>query len=190
MKDTSFVNELQDIQLKKSAECNICAKAADRIEQILQKRGMTHRDLANLLGKRESEISRWMSGKHNFTITTIADIEFALKESIIEFEIDEYDERLLRHPAPTDMLVAAEQACAYNTPDSLRTTCITLLNKTNDINVLFSIQKNIENQINLVGMNNNNQSDEFIKSIQLRGGRKVPNNVNGIECLIEEKYIR
>ncbi len=178
MKDTSFVNELQDIQLKKSAECKICAKTADRIEQILQKRGMTHRDLANLLGKRESEISRWMSGKHNFTITTIADIEFALKESIIEFT------------APTDMLVAAEQACAYNTPDSLRTTCITLLNKTNDINVLFSIQKNIENQINLVGMNNNNQSDEFIKSLQLRGGRKVPNNVNGIECLIEEKYIR
>lgn len=178
MKDTSFVNELQDIQLKKSAECNICAKAADRIEQILQKRGMTHRDLANLLGKRESEISRWMSGKHNFTITTIADIEFALKESIIEFT------------APTDMLVAAEQACAYNTPDSLRTTCITLLNKTNDINVLFSIQKNIENQINLVGMNNNSKSDEFIKSLQLRGGRKVPNNVNGIECLIEEKYIR
>lgn len=178
MKDTSFVNELQDIQLKKSAECNICAKAADRIEQILQKRGMTHRDLANLLGKRESEISRWMSGKHNFTITTIADIEFALKESIIEFT------------APTDMLVAAEQACAYNTPDSLRTTCITLLNKTNDINVLFGIQKNIENQINLVGMNNNSKSDEFIKSLQLRGGRKVPNNVNGIECLIEEKYIR
>lgn len=178
MKDTSFVNELQDIQLKKSAECNICAKAADRIEQILQKRGMTHRDLANLLGKRESEISRWMSGKHNFTITTIADIEFALKESILEFT------------APTDMLVAAEQACAYNTPDSLRTTCITLLNKTNDINVLFSIQKNIENQINLVGMNNSSKSDEFIKSLQLRGGRKVPNNVNGIECLIEEKYIR
>ncbi|MCQ2336174.1 MAG: helix-turn-helix domain-containing protein [Paludibacteraceae bacterium] len=161
----------------KRVECNICAKIAERIELILQKRGMTHRDFANLLGKRESEISRWMSGKHNFTIATIADIEFALKESIIEYTTQ------------TDVLLAAEQACAYNTPDSLRTTCIGLLNRTDDINVLFSIQKNIENLINSVGMNNS-KSDDFIKSLQLRGGRSVPNNVNGIECLIEEKYIR
>ncbi len=51
---------------------------------------MTQKDLANLLGKKESEISRWMTGTHNFTLRSIAKIEKALNVSIFDINKDEY----------------------------------------------------------------------------------------------------
>ncbi len=56
----------------------------DRIHEILVKQGKEQKDLAQLLDKSESEISKWMSGTHNFTIKTITKIESILGESIIQ----------------------------------------------------------------------------------------------------------
>lgn len=57
---------------------------ANKICAILKKKKMTQRDLAMKLGKRENEISRWLSGSHNFTIGTIAKIEASLGQQIIK----------------------------------------------------------------------------------------------------------
>ena len=57
---------------------------ADRIHTILEVKGMRQKDLADMLGKRESEVSKWMRGTHNFTIDTIASIETALGMPILE----------------------------------------------------------------------------------------------------------
>ena len=35
------------------------------------------------MGKRESEISKWLTGRHNFTTNTISGISMALGEPII-----------------------------------------------------------------------------------------------------------
>jgi len=56
----------------------------DRIHEILSLKNLDQKDLATLLGKQESEISKWMSGTHNFTIKTIARIEKVLGTSIIK----------------------------------------------------------------------------------------------------------
>lgn len=56
----------------------------DRIHAILEAKGMKQKDLARLLGKNESEISRWMRGTHNFTIETISAIESVLGIPILE----------------------------------------------------------------------------------------------------------
>ncbi len=55
----------------------------DRIHFILQKQGKEQKDLAKALGKTESEISKWMTGTHNFTIKTLTKIEATLGESIL-----------------------------------------------------------------------------------------------------------
>jgi transcriptional regulator with XRE-family HTH domain len=55
----------------------------DRIHEILSGKNLDQKDLAILLGKQESEISKWMTGTHNFTIKTIARIEQVLDCSII-----------------------------------------------------------------------------------------------------------
>ena len=54
-----------------------------RIDGILKRKGWTQADLAKAMGKKESEISKWLGGGHNFTIATIAKIEAALGEDII-----------------------------------------------------------------------------------------------------------
>ncbi len=55
----------------------------NKIHEILEKQGITQRDLANLMGKKESEISKWMQGTHNFTLKSIAKIESVLGENLI-----------------------------------------------------------------------------------------------------------
>lgn len=56
----------------------------DRIHSILEEKGLKQKDLANMLGKKESEISKWMRGTHNFTIETISSIENVLGKSILQ----------------------------------------------------------------------------------------------------------
>lgn len=56
----------------------------DRIHAILEEKGMKQKDLAMLLGKKESEISKWMRGTHNFTIETISSIENVLGLPILQ----------------------------------------------------------------------------------------------------------
>ena len=56
----------------------------DRIHEILIAQGKEQKDLAVLLGKSESEISKWMTGTHNFTIKTLSKIEAILGEKIIQ----------------------------------------------------------------------------------------------------------
>ena len=53
------------------------------IIHVLRVQGKTRRDLARLLGKSESEITRWLSGFHNLELKTIYKIEKALGEQII-----------------------------------------------------------------------------------------------------------
>lgn len=56
---------------------------ANQIHSILERQGKTQRDLANLLGKKESEISKWLTGTHNFTLKSVTKIESVLNEKII-----------------------------------------------------------------------------------------------------------
>ena len=55
-----------------------------QIDMILKSQGKNHSYLAHLLGKRESEISKWMCGTHNFTLKTISKIEDKLGESLVK----------------------------------------------------------------------------------------------------------
>jgi len=56
---------------------------SDRIDEILKEKNMTHRELAQKLGKSEAEISKWMRGNHNFTLRTLSKIEDAVDADLI-----------------------------------------------------------------------------------------------------------
>lgn len=64
-------------------QVDLCVAIANRVYAILEQKGMTQRDLARILGKTETEVSRWLSGTHNLTIATIAKIAVALDDDII-----------------------------------------------------------------------------------------------------------
>jgi len=57
---------------------------SDKIAAILEKKGLTQKDLALALGKSESEVSKWLGGTQNFTLKTIALISTYLGEPLIE----------------------------------------------------------------------------------------------------------
>ena len=53
------------------------------IAGILSKKNLKQKDLAQLLGKSEAEVSKLLSGLHNYTLRSLAKIEAALGEPII-----------------------------------------------------------------------------------------------------------
>lgn len=56
---------------------------SDKIAEALEKKGMTQKMFAKKMGKTETEVSRWLSGTHNFTIRTIARISSELGINMI-----------------------------------------------------------------------------------------------------------
>ncbi|GCC51748.1 XRE family transcriptional regulator [Chryseotalea sanaruensis] len=57
---------------------------ANRIHEILESKGMTQRQFAEKLGKKESEVSKWMRGTHNFTTNSIVKMQGVLGEPILQ----------------------------------------------------------------------------------------------------------
>jgi transcriptional regulator with XRE-family HTH domain len=55
----------------------------ERVHQVLKAKGMTQKELASMMDKRESEISRWLGGEHNLTLKSIAKLEAALGTDVI-----------------------------------------------------------------------------------------------------------
>ena len=68
-------------EMKRQMELSV--KIANRIYEIMEEKGLSQKDLATLLGKTETEVSRWLSGTHNMTMATIAKISEALDTDII-----------------------------------------------------------------------------------------------------------
>lgn len=77
---------------------------ADRIAFLLKKHNMSQRELADKLGKRESEISKWLSGGHNFTQATLTRISLAIGERIYEIPGAATSDQLASAVESTDSL--------------------------------------------------------------------------------------
>ena len=73
-----FRQYLADIPKEQKEEFELSFGIAERISDIIEAKGLTQKDFARQLHKRESEISKWLTGRHNFTMQTIAKIESAL----------------------------------------------------------------------------------------------------------------
>lgn len=59
---------------------------SDRLDAIMKERGISQRALARMTGKRPSEVTRWLSGQHNFTLATIAKLSVALNHDFVRIE--------------------------------------------------------------------------------------------------------
>jgi transcriptional regulator with XRE-family HTH domain len=81
---SDWLQENQNPQIDKLVEKNLAI--ANKIHQLLEERGLKPADLARLLDKKPSEISKWLTGTHTFTTKTIVKIEIALGVDIIHIE--------------------------------------------------------------------------------------------------------
>jgi ribosome-binding protein aMBF1 (putative translation factor) len=57
---------------------------AAKIANAIKAKGLKKFEFAEILGKQPSEISKWLSGTHNFTIDTLMDIERVLSIQLLD----------------------------------------------------------------------------------------------------------
>ncbi len=70
----------EDMRIKVDLSFDI----STRIDFLMKKEGLTQKEFAKRMNKTEAEVSRWLSGRHNFTLATLAKISAELQADIIE----------------------------------------------------------------------------------------------------------
>ena len=78
---SDWLQENGNPEIAKLVEKNLAI--ANKLHEMLDERGLKAADLARMLKKTPSEISKWLTGTYNFTTKTISEIEIILGEDII-----------------------------------------------------------------------------------------------------------
>lgn len=81
--DKIFQEQLEKVTPEIKKEMDWSAEIVKRIEQILEEKGITHRELASRIGCNETQIVRWTRGFPNYTLSTLAKLSEALGEDLI-----------------------------------------------------------------------------------------------------------
>lgn len=99
-----FKEILEKIPGYKKRMIGISVDIGAQIHEYLKEAGINQRQLADKMGKKESEISKWVNGSHNFTIETVAKIE------------EVFDKKIILVP----MFAAEDLGIKYDTKDNKR----------------------------------------------------------------------
>jgi transcriptional regulator with XRE-family HTH domain len=84
MKRNEFLEKRRtEVSLESKVFVEFMYEVVDRIHQILLEDGMSQKELASKLGKRESEVSKWLSGEHNLTVKSLLKMEAVLGKPIV-----------------------------------------------------------------------------------------------------------
>lgn len=88
MKRTSRTLEemLGPIPINIQTEVDLSFEISDRIDALMRQRGLSKKQFADALGRRPSEVTKWLSGQHNFTIATLAMLSSFFGQPIITVE--------------------------------------------------------------------------------------------------------
>lgn len=83
---TSLRELLSDISPEERAEARLSFQISNRLDSLMKEKGLSKKQFADAIGKRPSEITRWLSGEHNFTISTLAMLSSFFGRAIITVE--------------------------------------------------------------------------------------------------------
>jgi transcriptional regulator with XRE-family HTH domain len=100
-----------------------------RVHQLLREKGWTQKDLAEKLEKTPSEVSKWLSGEHNFTIRSLAKMEAELGAEIIyipkrdSFHVQRSGslKSITAKAQPVSTKISFHSGQAYSGPSKIRT---------------------------------------------------------------------
>ena len=79
---SAWLEEFGDKEIQALVKKNV--SIANRVIDILSEKNMTRVDFAEKMGKKPSEITKLLSGRHNINMKTIIKMEQALGKDIIE----------------------------------------------------------------------------------------------------------
>ena len=65
------------------AEVDLEMSISTRIYELMTQRGLSKAEFARSIGKRPCEVTKWLSGQHNFTVATLAMLSTFFGQPII-----------------------------------------------------------------------------------------------------------
>ena len=80
---TSFQQMVSRVPKDVMTEVDLSFAIADEINKLMLEKGLTKKQFADELGKKPSEVTKWLSGQHNFTIKTLAMLSSFFGKSLI-----------------------------------------------------------------------------------------------------------
>ena len=80
---TSFQQMVSRVPKDVMTEVDLSFAIADQINKLMLEKGLTKKQFADALGKKPSEVTKWLSGQHNFTIKTLAMLSSFFGKSLI-----------------------------------------------------------------------------------------------------------
>lgn len=66
------LRELLNVTPEEKAEARLSFEISNRIDTLMHEKGLSKKQFAEAIGKRPSEVTRWLSGEHNFTVATLS----------------------------------------------------------------------------------------------------------------------
>ena len=81
--EDSFKKMAEDVPPYIQIEVDLEIAISNRIYDLMIQRGLSKVEFAQALGKQPSEITKWLSGQHNFTIRTLSQLSTFFGESLI-----------------------------------------------------------------------------------------------------------
>lgn len=70
--NAKFQQMLSNVPQDIITEIDLSFAIATEIETLMREKGLTKKQFADALGRKPSEVTKWLSGQHNFTIRTLA----------------------------------------------------------------------------------------------------------------------
>lgn len=86
MSEASFSQMLGNVPAEIKKEVELEFSISNRIYELMSKRKLSKVEFAQALGKRPSEITKWLSGQHNFTVATLAMLSVFFGEPIVKVD--------------------------------------------------------------------------------------------------------
>lgn len=84
IKANSFKQMLDSVPPEIQKEVELEFAISNKIYDLMDSKGLSKLQFAQALGKRPCEVTKWLSGQHNFTIRTIAMLTTFFGEPIIQ----------------------------------------------------------------------------------------------------------
>ena len=81
-----YNNIVASIPKEVNMEVDMEMAISDRIYNLMTAKGLSKAEFARAVGKRPCEITKWLSGQHNFTIRTLAMLSIFFGESLVVIE--------------------------------------------------------------------------------------------------------
>lgn len=84
-KETDTLHEIIGVlPLEVQIRTKLSVAIANRIESLMREKGLSKKQFAEALDRRPSEVTKWLSGEHNFTVATLSRLGAFFEKPIIE----------------------------------------------------------------------------------------------------------